>query len=302
MGSANSASDNPAARRSPPERMPQTWPLRDKVIRVASRPHDWCVVDAGVGPVLLLLHGAGGSGHSFRNLIPRLTPQFRVIVPDLPGQGFTRSGARSRYGIDAMAEDLAQLCLTLNIAPVAVIGHSAGAALALRLAELMPMQGVIGINAALGAFDGAAGVMFPLLAKVLAVTPFIPHVVARLWGNATMVGKLLSTTGSPLDAAGQAQYLTLVKDAAHVDGTLGMMAQWHLEEVMPRLLTQHTPTLLIASTGDKAVPARISRDAARQMPAGDYAEIPDKGHLVHEDAAQEVADLILPWLAKHGIA
>lgn len=285
-----------------PDRMPQDWPFREKARRVASRPHDWCVIDAGNGPVLLLLHGSGGSGHSFRNLIPRLTPHYRVIVPDLPGQGFTRSGARSRYGIDAMAEDLAQLCATLDVTPAAIIGHSAGAALALRLAELLPVQGVVGINAALGAFDGAAGIMFPLLAKVLAVTPFIPHVVARLWGNAPMVSKLLSTTGSPLDPEGQAQYLTLVKDAAHVDGTLGMMAQWQLQETVPRLLTLPVPTLLIASTGDKAVPPRISRDAARHMPAGDYAEIPDRGHLVHEDAAQEVADLILPWLVKHGIA
>ena len=278
------------------DRMPPDWPHRDRARRVASRPHNWCVVEAGEGPVVLLLHGAGGSGHSFRHLIPLLTPHFRVVVPDLPGQGFTRSGARSRYGIDHMAEDLVQLCTAMNIAPVAVIGHSAGAALALRLAELLPLRAVVGINAALGAFDGAAGVMFPILAKVLAVTPFIPHVVSRLWGNAATVGKLLATTGSPLDEAGQAQYLTLVKDPAHVDGTLGMMAQWRLESVMPRLLEQAVPVLLIASTGDKAVPARISREAAKQLPNGQYAEIASLGHLVHEEAAEQVAALILPWL------
>ena len=278
------------------DRMPPDWPHRDRARRVASRPHNWCVVEAGEGPVVMLLHGAGGSGHSFRHLMPLLTPHFRVVVPDLPGQGFTRSGARSRYGIDHMAEDLVQLCSAMNIAPVAVIGHSAGAALALRLAELLPLRAVVGINAALGAFDGAAGVMFPILAKVLAVTPFIPHVVSRLWGNAATVGKLLATTGSPLDEAGQAQYLTLVKDPAHVDGTLGMMAQWRLESVMPRLLEQAVPVLLIASTGDKAVPARISREAAKQLPNGQYAEIASLGHLVHEEAAEQVAALILPWL------
>ena len=278
------------------DRMPPDWPHRDRARRVASRPHNWCVVEAGEGPVVMLLHGAGGSGHSFRHLMPLLTPHFRVVVPDLPGQGFTRSGARSRYGIDHMAEDLVQLCSAMNIAPVAVIGHSAGAALALRLAERLPLRAVVGINAALGAFDGAAGVMFPILAKVLAVTPFIPHVVSRLWGNAATVGKLLATTGSPLDEAGQAQYLTLVKDPAHVDGTLGMMAQWRLESVMPRLLEQAVPVLLIASTGDKAVPARISREAAKQLPNGQYAEIASLGHLVHEEAAEQVAALILPWL------
>jgi magnesium chelatase accessory protein len=277
--------------------MPADWPYRDRARRIASRPHDWCVIDVGEGPVLLLLHGAGGSGHSFRTLIPLLTPHFRVIAPDLPGQGFTRSGARSRYGIDPMAEDLAQLCGTLGITPAAVIGHSAGGALALRLAELLPLRAIVGLNAALGAFDGAAGVLFPLLAKVLTVTPFIPHVVARLWGNAATVQRLLVTTGSPLDPDGVAQYIALVKDPAHVDGTLGMMAQWRLEEVMPRLLTLALPVLLIASTGDRAVPARISREAAAQLPLGTYAEIPARGHLMHEEAAGDVAALLLPWLA-----
>jgi magnesium chelatase accessory protein len=196
-----------------------------------------------------------------------------------------------------MAEDMAQLCLTLGVEPQAIIGHSAGAALALRLTEFLAPRGVVGINAALGAFDGAAGVMFPLLARVLAVTPFIPHVVARLWGTPATVAKLLSATGSPLDAEGQAQYLALVRDAAHVDGTLGMMAQWRLEDLMARLPSISTPCLLIASGGDLAVPARISRDAARLLPAAQYVELPALGHLVHEEAAPDVAAVLLPWLA-----
>ena len=280
--------------------MPADWPFHDHARMVRSRPHDWCVVDlagpAPDAPVILCLHGAGGAGHSFRALAPLLQARFRVIIPDLPGQGFTRAGSR-RFGLDAMAEDLLTLCTTLGITPAVVLGHSAGAAIALRLAEMMPLRAVVGINAALGTFDGAAGVMFPLLARILAVTPFIPHVVARLWGNLTTVQKLLTSTGSPLDATGQAQYLALVRDAAHVDGTLGMMAQWRLEGLMARLPGLQTPTLLIASSGDNAVPAKVSRDAAQHMATVTYAEIPDYGHLVHEESAEEVAAILLPWLA-----
>lgn len=278
------------------DRIPPDWPYRDRARRIASPPHDWCVIDAGEGPTLLLLHGAGGSGHSFRKLIPFLTPRYRVIVPDLPGQGFTRSGARGRYGIDPMAEDIVALCRKLDLSPLAVIGHSAGAALALRLSDFLPLKGIIGINAALGAFEGAAGVLFPLLARVLAVTPFIPHVVARLWGHAATVNRLLESTGSRLDAEGQAQYLTLVRDAAHVDGTLGMMAQWRVDDLMAQPRPAATPALLIASTGDMAVPARVSRDAARLLKSAQYAELPAFGHLVHEEAPEAVAELILPWL------
>ena len=277
--------------------MPADWPNRAHARKIRVRPHEWCVVEVGSGPEILLLHGAGGSGHSFRHLIPELAG-FRCIVPDLPGQGFTRAGNKGRLGIDQMAEDLARLIEHEGWRPSVVIGHSAGAALALRLSSRLPLTGVIGINAALGNFDGAAGVLFPLLARVLSVTPFVPRFVSRLWGNAATVRRLLTSTGSKPDDAGLAQYMTLVQDAAHVDGTLGMMAQWKLDALMAELPTLTTPGLLIATTGDKAVPARVSRDAASVMPKATYAELPKLGHLAHEEAAPKVAALIKNWILK----
>ena len=38
-------------------------------------------------PAILLLHGFPSSGHMFRNLIPMLCDQFRIVAPDLPGFG-----------------------------------------------------------------------------------------------------------------------------------------------------------------------------------------------------------------------
>ena len=45
-----------------------------------------------------------------------------------------------RLGLDAMAEDLAALLADQGWQPQAIIGHSAGAALALRLAETLPVR------------------------------------------------------------------------------------------------------------------------------------------------------------------
>ncbi len=277
-------------------RMPSDWPHRSFARRIASPPHDWCVLDIGTGPVMLLLHGAGGSGHSFRNLIPLLTPHYRVIVPDLPGQGFTRAGQRGQLGLDAMASDLARLCAAENWAPVAIIGHSAGAALALRMAEMSAVP-VIGINAALGLFEGAAGVLFPLMAKVLSLMPLLPTVMSKLWGTAAKVDALLASTGSRIDAAGRGQYLALVRDTAHIEGTLGMMAQWQLDRLLTRLPLIATPVLLIASAGDAAVPARISESAGTTLANAEVVILQGFGHLVHEEAATDVANVFLPWLA-----
>lgn len=283
-------------------RMPEEWPYRTKARMVPSRPHDWCVIEAGLGPTILMLHGAGGSGHSFRALVPHLAGHARLVIPDLPGQGFTRAGNRGRLGVDQMAEDLWRLCATLKLQPTAIIGHSAGAAVALRMAELAPAStpvlAVVGINSALGAFEGAAGVLFPLLARILSLTPLVPTFVSRLWGNAPTVKKLITSTGSTLDPEGLALYLALVRDAGHIDGTLGMMAQWRLEGLSGRLPQLAVPTLLITTSGDKVVPPRVSTEAAERMPDATVVELKSGGHLAHEEDAGRIAVPLMDWLKK----
>lgn len=259
---------------------------------------EWWVIDTGgPGPVILLLHGLGASGHSFARMIHALAARFRVIVPDLPGQGCSRSLSSARSGPVAMAEDVARLCATLGVEPAVVVGHSAGAVVALQLAQGWPKVRVVGINAALGEFDGAAGVLFPVLAKGLAALPFAATGFARLWGRAATVDRLLHGTGSRIDAAGRAQYLRLVQDPAHVQGALAMMAQWDLRPVLARLPDLPNPVLLIGASGDRAVPCTLSRDWAARMPKARYLELPG-GHLLHEETADGLASTITDWIAE----
>jgi magnesium chelatase accessory protein len=273
---------------------PRDWPLRGHARRIRAR-HDWWVVEHGTGPEILLLHGAGGSGHSFRSLAPALEG-YRCLIPDLPGQGFTRAGSRGRFGIEPMAEDLAALIAAAGWQPNLVIGHSAGVPLALQLSRLVPFRSVIGLNAALGQFDGAAGFLFPLFARALAATPFVPSMVSRLWGNEAKVRALIEGTGSRLDEAGIRQYLTLVQRAAHVDGTLGMMAAWRVDRLMAGAAGLTVPTLLVANAGDRLVPPKVSREAARMLPRPEVREMPGLGHLAHEEDAGAVLAAFADWL------
>lgn len=280
--------------------VPQDWPLCEYSQLIRCRPHEWHVQIAGTGPDVLLLHGAGASGHSFHRLMGHM-PGCRLIVPDLPGQGFTRAGGLMRLGLDAMADDLCALCEDQGWRPVAIIGHSAGAAVALRMTEMMrrPPRAVVGINSALGPFDGFAGWLFPKLARAMAGSPFIAAIVTRLSSKRNQVEKLLEGTGSPLDEDGVALYQRLVSRTSHIEGTLGMMAQWDLEPLLERLPQITVPTLLIASRGDLAVPVQVSRQASQQLARAQYVELAQGGHLVHEEFPDAVAAQILPWLAEH---
>lgn len=281
-----------------PARLPADWPMRAQSRTVHVTPHLWHVQETGSGPLILMLHGSGASTHTWRNLAPLLAAHYRLVMPDLPGQGFTRMGNRTRCGLDAMAEDLAALCAAQGWEPAAVIGHSAGGALALRLAELLPLKAVVGINAALGNFDGPAGVIFPILARLLTLNPAVPALFARLAGSDAQVRRLLVSTGSKIDDEGVRLYRRLVADPAHVDGTLAMMAQWQLDGLLARLPQIALPVLFIVGGNDRTVPPSVSRDASARMPAATLVTVPGLGHLIQEEAASTTADILLPFLKK----
>lgn len=273
------------------------WPHRDLSRLTLCRPHRWHIQEAGTGPTLLLIHGAGGATQSFRGLLPILAETHHVIAVDLPGQGFTQLGARQRCGLGPMTEDLLTLIRREGWKPEAVIGHSAGAAIALHLWELghLPRTRIFGINAALGKFRGVAGWLFPMMAKVLALNPFTANLFAGSVTPST-VARLIEGTGSHLDDTGLRLYQRLASDRGHVDGTLAMMSQWQLDGLLSRLPGIDCPVTLITGARDTAVPPETSRDAAARLPRAEHVTLEDLGHLAHEEDPGAVARVILDRL------
>jgi magnesium chelatase accessory protein len=156
---------------------------------------------------------------------------------------------------------------------------------------------VVGINAALGTFDGAAGWLFPLMAKLLAATPMVPQLFSRLSGTPDRVEALLASTGSKIDAAGRGQYLRLLQMSNHVDATLLMMAQWKLDGLLARLPEMAARVLLITGAVDATVPPGVSERAAVRSAGAIWVNLPGLGHLAHEEDAAAVAAVVLPFLA-----
>ncbi len=270
--------------------------------RVAVRPHDWYVQEMGEGPVVLLLHGAGGSTHSYRDLIPLLARYYRVVAIDLPGQGLTRMGTKQRCGLRPMAEDIAALIRAEGWAPAAVIGHSAGGALALRLAQILDAPGtppprIIGLNAALAPFDGLAGWLFPVLAKALVLNPLVPRLFALSSGNPARVRQLIEGTGSKLSDEALAGYTRLIADRRHVDATLRMMAGWDLAPLLADLPKIAAPVTLIAAENDRAVPPETSVRAAARLPHARVIHVAGLGHLAHEEDPHRIADILRDAMA-----
>jgi len=274
------------------------WPLSETSRRVASRPHRWHVQEAGDGPTLLLLHGAGASTHTWRDLAPDLARDHRVIALDLPGQGFTAMGARGRSGLAQMTADLATLVAAEGWRPRVIVGHSAGAALGLRLAlDLADPPRVVGINAALSPFEGLAGWLFPVMAKVLALNPLTALAFTAGGNRLARARRLIESTGSRLDDDAIGYYARLIGDRAHVEGTLQMMAQWDVSALVDALPDLAAPCLLITGDADRAVPPDVSARAATRLPDARHLSLPGLGHLAHEEVPHEIADLIRGFAA-----
>jgi pimeloyl-ACP methyl ester carboxylesterase len=91
-------------------------------------------------PVVLLLHGFPASSFMFRELIPRLAVDYRVIAPDLPGFGFTEISAERKYtySFDALARTIDAFTEALNLSRYAIYVFDYGAPTGFRLATAHP--------------------------------------------------------------------------------------------------------------------------------------------------------------------
>lgn len=256
------------------------------------------VIGDGDGPVLWLLHGTGAASHSWRGLVPLLAGRATLVVPDLPGHGFSDRLPAARPSIVGMAAALADLARVLGLPPGMVVGHSAGAALAVRavLDGGLTPTALVGINAALMPFDGLAGRVLAPMARLMSCQPLVPWLFARSARAPEAVKRVVASTGSELDAEGLALYGLLMRQPAHVAGALAMMADWDLAGLWRQLPQLATPLLLLAGSQDVTVPPSQAWRVRERLPAARVCVLPGLGHLAHEEAPAVVAAVLLPLL------
>ena len=99
-------------------------------------------VAAGDAPVLILLHGAGLNGHMWDPMRRGLDPRWRVIAPDLPGQGAREAEHFTLEGAVATVLAAAQ---AVAPAPVVLVGDSLGGYTAMAAASALPKEQLRGL-------------------------------------------------------------------------------------------------------------------------------------------------------------
>jgi magnesium chelatase accessory protein len=282
------------------ERDGKAWPHHDRSRFVDAAGMRWHVqqwpAPSASAAKLLLLHGTGASTHSWAGLAPLLAERFGVLSLDLPGHGFSSAAQPRSDGasLPGMARGVQALLAAVNFTPQYLLGHSAGAAIALRMVlDGLSVHNVIGINAAVLPLPGLAGSLFSPAAKLLALNPLVPHLFSWHAQNRSALQRLIASTGSRLDETGTALYRQLVTNPGHVAGALAMMARWDLPSLARELPKLQTPLHLIVGAQDITVPPADAARVQAMVKGCSVTTLPGLGHLAHEEDPGKVAKFFL---------
>lgn len=251
------------------------------------------------GPeTLLLIHGMAGSSATWRDVMPRLGRNYRIVAPDLLGHGLSDK-PRGDYSLGAFAVWLRDFLDELGIARVTVIGQSLGGGIAMQFAyqhrdrcDRVVLIGSGGLGPDLSwtlRILSAPGAEFVL--PVIAPRPVLDA------GNA--VRSWLSAAGlrSPRGAEMWSAYSSLSDaDTRHAFlRTLRSVVDYRGQAVsaLNRLhMSAQLPALLIWGDQDKIIPVTHGHAAHEALPGSRFEIITGVGHFPHVEAPDAVAGIL----------
>jgi len=239
--------------------------------------------EAGAGPVLLLVHGLGGSSENWRAVIEPLSREHTVIVPDFPGHG--RSGPGGDYSVGGLASSLRDLLLILGHRRATVVGHSLGGGVAMQFTYQFPE---IVERLVLVSSGGIGPEVSPLLRAaslpgagpfIAATAPLMRALASRLQ-RADKGGRPASTDlaevahgyGLLSDRERRAAFLSTVRSVIGVGGQ-------KVSAVDRLYLAEAVPVLIVWGGRDRLVPAHHAEHAHREIPGSRLEVFEGAGHL-----------------------
>jgi pimeloyl-ACP methyl ester carboxylesterase len=273
--------------------------LEERSLQVKGRAVRYVV--GGDGPPLVLVHGLGGSGANWCDLAPLLLPRHRVVIPDLPGHGGSEA-LPGISGLEPYADRVLAVMQHEGIGAAAVVGHSLGGLVVLRLALRHPEA----VSALILA--GSAGLSIGkfcernLLAAFMVVRP--GRLVGRyrsLVSRSPLLRRLVFGFVSVADPAGLADTSVegfLAGQVLHTD-TVGAWRALRADDPRRELERVHCPALVLWGAEDMQLPLDDAFEYARRLRAP-LRTIAGCGHLLIGERPEPCAAAIESFLSTAG--
>ncbi len=244
-------------------------------------------------PVMVFIHGWGGSARYWESTARAIADTYDCLLYDL--RGFGRSNQPPQpppdkpysYELETYAEDLAELLAHLGVLHICLNAHSAGASIAVFFLNRYAHQVEKAVLTCNGIFEYDEKAFAAFYRFGGYVVKFRPHWLYGLpWMDRLFMQRFLHR---PLPGSISRSFLNdfLMANEEAALGTIFTCVSKKATEVMPQEYAKITvPTLLIAGTYDRIIPARMGAAAAALSEAIAYVEIPNTAHFpMLEDAS-----------------
>lgn len=248
---------------------------------------------AGQGPPVVFVHGYTASIAEWNFVWDQLQAKgFRVIAFDQRGHGRSTLGSDG-IGSEPMAADIAAVLEHFDVRDGVLIGHSMGGFLTIRAMLDHPdltrrLRGLVLFATWAGrVLDGAPQnrLQIPLLQYGILQRMLRNKTVAMLFGAAqcgrrpspTMVSVFIELFNQHLDNHGS---------------LLPIVRAFSQEDRYPRLGEIAVPTVVMVGSADRTTPPHHSRRLAAGIPGARLVTIPDAGHLLNWEAADDLVKVI----------
>lgn len=253
----------------------------------------------GQGPPVVLCHGTPWSSQVWAGVARALAARWTVYRWDMLGYGTSDMHDGQDVSLVAQGELLAALLGHWSLPRPAVVAHDVGGAVALRahLIHGQPFSSLALVDVVALAPWGSQ--FFQLVRNHHAVFEQLPSTLHAALVRAYIAGAShrgladadLDRLAAPwLDAAGQPAFYRQIAQAD----------QRHTDDIEPHYGRLEMPVHIIWGTDDAWIPVATAHRLQKRIPGATLRLIPEAGHLIHLDAAAELAVELDRWLERNG--
>jgi pimeloyl-ACP methyl ester carboxylesterase len=258
---------------------------------------------AGEGPAVVLLHGLTGSSTTWREVMPTLARDHKVIAPDFLGHGESAK-PRGDYSLGAHASGVRDLLVALGVERATFVGHSLGGGVAMQLAYQYPQRCERLVLVA----SGGLGKEVSLLLRAVSL-PGSELVLPVLFSS--RVHRALSSAGTALSrfvptmSVRQKEIWRSYTGLSEVRGRTAFIhtVRSVIDPLGQRVsardrlyLASEVPTLVVWGTADRIIPVEHAYTAHALMPGSHLVTVEGAGHFLPFENPAPFLDALVPFL------